>query len=91
MAAKRKRRKMYSFNRHALEAYMIKENLSQAQLAKRLGVSKGMVSRILSGHCNPGTKTMLGLRRLGFDPTSLFIDANTVQNYNTPGADRATG
>jgi len=67
---------MQAFNNEFLRKVVEEENLSQAELARRMGVSRACVTRILQGKRQPSVVFLAGLRRI-FPQHSLdyFFDA----------------
>ena len=53
---------MLRLNREALEALTRAEGLSHAALARRLGISRSYLFRLLRGERRPGIKFLYGLR-----------------------------
>ena len=66
---------MLQFGQH-LRAARLACGWTQADLAKRLGVSKGYISRLEGGRARPAKSTVLRLAEVcGTDPGALLIMA----------------
>ena len=58
-----------------VKSYLAEEKLTQTQLAERLGVSKGQVSRLLNAPGNTKLSTIVGLAAaIGKEPMLVFTD-----------------
>ena len=72
----------------AVSVVMEKEGISKAQLAKRLGKTKGFISQLLSGGRNLTLRTLAGLvDALGYRVTitvSKDRDSRSVSNESLP-------
>ena len=58
-----------------VKSYLSQQGLTQTQLAERLGVSKGQVSRLLNAPGNTKLSTIVGLAAaIGKEPMLVFTD-----------------
>lgn len=74
--------KLYS----AIEAYMKNNNLTKAELAKELGVTKGYVTQILNAQFDHRISKLIELSlAVGCIPHLSLIDKNTYIQNEIPG------
>lgn len=73
-----------------LKNYMQKNNLSEYEFAKQIGVSYPMVNRVFRGKRNPGAKFIAGLIQLGLDKDKIFLP-KPLPDGNSKGDNVATG
>lgn len=68
-----------------IKRYLRNEGLNQTQLAERLGVSKGYVSRLLNGNGDPKLSSILDLAlAIGKEPVLGFTDRPLPKPWDQP-------
>ena len=68
-----------------IKRYLRREGLNQTQLAERLGVSKGYVSRLLNGNGDPKLSSILDLAlAIGKEPVLGFTDRPLPKPWDQP-------
>jgi len=80
---------MNPFNTDVLIALLRKENISEAELARRIGVSRACVNRIVKGTRQPSSKFLAGLRR-AFPDYSLdyfFTESDANECHQPTGTE----
>ena len=71
-----------------LRRYMQREGLNQTELAVRLKVSKGYISRLLNGTGDPKLSSILDLAlAIGKEPVLMFTDQPLPKAYELPELD----
>lgn len=63
----------YSVNLSIIEKIMEKEDISYRELARRMNIDSGYLSRVMSGERNPGMKFINGLFNLGYSSYDVFL------------------
>ncbi|MEM6770043.1 MAG: helix-turn-helix domain-containing protein, partial [Bacteroidota bacterium] len=68
-----------------IKRYLRREGLNQTELAERLGVSKGYVSRLLNGNGDPKLSSILDLAlAIGKEPVLAFTDRPLSKPWDQP-------
>lgn len=62
-------------NLEAVIEFQRKNNLNNVRLAKAMGVSPTLVSRVKSKKRQPARSFIIGLIRAGMDPMEIFLKA----------------
>lgn len=77
---------MASVNLDAVQAFMKKQNYSEFDLSKAMGVSYSYVFRVMRGKRSPGGKFIEGLLRAGMSPGDIFLPSSLPKvNTGTEG------
>lgn len=64
---------MYAVNLNELKNFMIRENLTEPALAKKIGVSYSYVYRVLRGQRSAGKTFILGMVSAGIPSEKIFV------------------
>lgn len=77
----------YDVNLSIIKKIIDNENISYRELARRMNIDIGYLSRVLSGERNPGMKFINGLFNLGYSTYDVFLSKENNEKINNENSE----